>query len=153
CISGVDGSRNTRITGRPSGHLWLSNLKTLVRSAAVIPPVLLVLSTITASCLASEEAPRLATSKSKTQIRLPILIPGSLCRNLREYKITVVIGALIATGYGIDFRGFCRAWSANLLHARWEARYTLLYLRLPPTCWRRDTVTLLFPAARLWSRP
>src|ERR1051326_7765003 len=100
CISGVEGSRRTRITGRPSGHLWLSNLKTLVRSAADMPPVLLVLSTITASCLASDEAPRLAASKSKTQIRLPRLMFRSLCRNGKDNKITEVIGALLATGCG-----------------------------------------------------
>src|SRR6476660_9582888 len=99
CISGVEGSRRTRMTGRPSGHLWLSDLNILVRSVAEIPRRLFVLSTITASCLAWEVAPRLAASKSKTKIRLPIRMPGSLCRNGTNYKITEVIGALIAMGY------------------------------------------------------
>src|SRR5262245_3149349 len=97
CISGLEDSRSTRTTLRPSGHLRLSNLKTLMRSAVVMLLTGLVLSTITASCLAAHDTDTHMQSAKRAHQRrtLPLM--------LKDFKISPIM----KQGYGGNRALFC----------------------------------------------
>ncbi len=102
------GSRNTMITGFPSGQLWVWALKILIRSAALRLAVVFAGSVTTANCFACtrhHDALTHATSSSVRQSRMvehsdrhPLVSTGNgrnrKCLSFGSGKLlTVTIGA------------------------------------------------------------